>query len=213
MAYRLPDLAYSYDALEPHIDARTMELHHDHIHRAHVERLNRVLERSEQLENLGEHPVEKLLWSFGTVPEEARAAVRAYAGGHANHSMLWSLVGPDGGGAPEGALAEALDEEFGSFRAFKERVASVADRHFGSGWVWLVRARTRLVVYSLPNEDSPLTAEEIPLLGIDLWEHAYYRRYETRRDEYLEAFWNVVDWGEIGQRYEEGAQRSRVRSP
>lgn len=207
MAYSLPDLPYAYDALEPHIDARTMELHHDHIHRAHVERLNRVLERSEQLQDLGEQPVEDLLWNFGKVPEEARASVRAYAGGHANHSQLWSLLSPDGGGAPEGALAEALDEEFGSFEGFKERVATVADSHFGSGWLWLVRARTRLVIYGLPNEDSPLTAEETPLLGIDLWEHAYYLRYETRLDEYLGAFWNVVDWGEVGRRFDEGTQR------
>lgn len=198
----VPDLPYPYDALEPHIDARTMEVHHATVHRRYVEGLNRALQGSDKLQELAAEPIDDLLWNFGKVPEEWRASVRNHGGGHANHSLLWSILSPDGGGDPSGPLADAIVEEFGSVDEMKRRVSAVAEAHIGSGWVWLVRSRTRLIAYSLPNEDSPLTAEEVPILGIDLWEHAYYLRYQADRQAYVDAFWNVVDWQEVGRRFE-----------
>jgi Fe-Mn family superoxide dismutase len=199
--YSLPDLAYSYDALEPHFDARTLELHHSGHHRRYVERLNAALGGRDELRALGDQPVEDLLWNLGKIPEDARNAVRNFGGGHANHSLFWSILGKGGGGEPSGPLAEAIVEEFGSFSAFKERFTMTATSHMGSGWAWLVLARRRLIVYSLPNEDSPLTAEEIPILGLDLWEHAYYLQYQANREDYVDAFWNVVNWDEAGDRF------------
>ncbi len=204
-AYSLPDLPYGYDALEPHIDARTVELHHSEHHRSYVERLNVAMEATEDLRTAGQQPVEDLLWHIGKVAEESRNAVRSFGGGHANHSQFWTILTGEGS-EPGGALATHLDEEFGSFTAFRRRFEDVATRHVGSGWVWLVRSRNRLVVYSLPNEDSPLTAEEVPIVGLDLWEHAYYLRYPARRRDYVEAFWNLVNWEEAGRRYDEAAR-------
>lgn len=203
--YSLPELPYGYEALEPYIDARTVELHHTQHHRSHVERLNAALDTSDELRAASKQSVEDLLWNIGKVPEEARHAVRNFGGGHANHSFFWSILSSDGGGEPSGRLADRLAEEFGSVAAFKERFAGVAARHFGSGWVWLVQSRGRLAVYSLPNEDSPLTAEEVPILGLDLWEHAYYLQYPARRRDYVEAFWNIVNWDEANRRFEEVA--------
>lgn len=205
-AYSLPDLPYGYDALEPHIDARTMELHHREHHAAYVERLNAALEASDELREAGEQSIEDLLWNLPKIPEEARFAVRNFGGGHANHSLFWTILSGDGGGEPSGALAESIAEEFGSFTAFKEAFTNVATNHVGSGWAWLVRVRTRLVTYSLPNEDSPLTAEEMPILGLDLWEHAYYLQYQARRRDYVEAFWNIVNWEEVNRRFEKTAR-------
>ncbi len=201
-AYSLPDLPYEYDALEPYLDARTMELHHTQHHRRYVDKLNTALGAS-ALRSVGEPPVDDLLWNIGKVSEETRNAVRNYGGGHANHSLFWTILSKDGGGKPSGRLSEAITEEFGSFPAFRDRFTGVANAHLGSGWVWLVRTRNRLVVYSLLNEDSPLTAEETPILGLDLWEHAYYLRYQAARADYIEAFWNIVNWEEVGRRFEE----------
>jgi Fe-Mn family superoxide dismutase len=202
-AYRLPELPYGYDALGPHFDPRTMELHHTRHHRHYVEQLNAALRGGIASGTVSDQSVEDLLWNIGKIPEERRNAVRNYGGGHANHSLFWTILSPNGGGKPSGPLAEALIEEFGSFSAFKERFARVALAHVGSGWAWLVRVRNRLVAYSLPNEDSPLTAEEIPILGLDLWEHAYYLQYPASPAEYVEAFWNVVNWEEVSRRFEE----------
>jgi superoxide dismutase, Fe-Mn family len=205
-AYSLPDLPYGYDALEPHFDARTMELHHTQHHRRYVDQLNAALSGNSTLRSVAEQPVDALLWNIGKVSEEVRNAVRNYGGGHANHSLFWTILSRDGGGKPSGRLGEALTDEFGSFTAFRDRFTGVANAHLGSGWVWLVRARNRLVVYSLLNEDSPLTAEETPILGLDLWEHAYYLRYQAARAEYIEAFWNIVNWEEVGRRFEEATR-------
>lgn len=204
--YSLPDLPYGYDALEPYFDARTMELHHTQHHRRYVDQLNAALSTSPSLRSAGEQPVDDLLWNIGQVSEETRNAVRNYGGGHANHSLFWKILSGDGGGKPSGRLGEAITEEFGSFTAFRDRFSGVATAHVGSGWAWLVLTRNRLVVYSLLNEDSPLTAEETPLLGLDLWEHAYYLRYPAARADYVEAFWNVVNWEEVGRRFEEATR-------
>ena len=200
--YHLPDLPYRPDALEPHFDARTMELHHAVHHRGYVDRLTAVLDSTDELRAAGDQSIEDLLWNIGKIPEESRNAVRNFGGGHANHSLFWTILSEGGGGEPHGPLAEAIAEEFGSFAAFKRGFAAVAHNHMGSGWVWLVQVRRRLIVYSLPNEDSPLTAEEIPILGLDLWEHAYYLKYQARRADYVEAFWNVVNWDEVSRRFE-----------
>jgi superoxide dismutase, Fe-Mn family len=204
-AYNLPDLPYGYDALEPYFDARTMELHHTRHHSHYVDKLNAAL-RTTALRPASEHSIDDIMWDIGSVPEESRNAVRNYGGGHANHSLFWTLLSKDGGEKPSGPFAEAITEEFGSFTAFQDRFSGVATAHLGSGWAWLVRARNRLVIYSLPNEDSPLTAGETPILGLDLWEHAYYLRYPAARADYVEAFWNVVNWEEVSRRFEEATR-------
>lgn len=204
--YSLPDLPYGYKALEPYIDARTMEIHHAQHHQGYVDQLNTALSATEEMRALGGQSVEDLLWNLGKIPEESRNAVRNFGGGHANHSLFWTILSNDGGGAPTGSLAQAITEEFGNFATFKQRFTFVATNHVGSGWAWLVRARNRLVAYSLPNEDSPLTAEELPILGLDLWEHAYYMQYPASRSDYVEAFWNVVNWEEVSRRFEQGSR-------
>lgn len=201
-AYSLPDLAYDYDALEPHISAETLETHHGEIHQRYVDRLNDALGRNDQLQSLGRQPVDELLRNFGKIPEGARSAVRNYGGGHANHSLLWSSLSPEGGGEPEGALANSIEATFGSFEEFKKGFTRVATSYFGSGWAWLVHVQDQLVVYGLPNEDSPLTADEEPLLGLDVWEHAYYLDYPDRRAEYIDALWEIIDWGAVNERFE-----------
>ncbi|MPZ65336.1 MAG: superoxide dismutase [Pseudonocardiaceae bacterium] len=205
-AYSLPDLPYGYGALEPHIDARTTELHHSQHHRSYVDRLNATLEANEELRAAGEQPIEDLLWNLPKIPEESRTAVRNFGGGHANHSLFWTILSGNGGGEPAGSIATAIDQDFGSFATFRARFAGIAVNHIGSGWAWLVRARNRLVAYALPNEDSPLTAEEIPVLGLDLWEHAYYLKYEAARRDYVEAFWDIVNWDEVDRRFEVAAR-------
>jgi superoxide dismutase, Fe-Mn family len=208
--HTLPDLPYAYDALEPHIDARTMENHHAHHHQFHVDRLNSALV---QLPDpaLKEKTAEDLLRGIDQIPEDNRRMIRNHAGGVANHSFFWSLLAP-GGGKPSGAFAEAVDETFGSFEEFRGRFGAVAANHFGSGWAWLFLAQGKLVVYSLPNEDSPLFLGESPILGLDLWEHAYYLKHEWREDDYIESFWNVVNWDEVGRRYEAALQESQSGS-
>jgi superoxide dismutase, Fe-Mn family len=205
-AYSLPDLPYGYDALEPYFDARTLELHHSQHHRRYVDQLNAALRTGAMPSSVGEQSIEDLLRNIGKVSEESRNAIRNYGGGHANHSLFWSILSGDGGGKPAGPLGAALREEFGSFNAFQDRFATVANAHMGSGWAWLVLVSNRLLVYSLPNEDTPLTAEETPLIGLDLWEHAYYLQHQATRADYVDAFWNVVNWKEVGRRFEEATR-------
>ena len=199
-AHTLPDLPYDYDALEPWIDARSLEMHHRRVHRAHVDGLNAVLDQLEP--GLSTLPVDDLLREIDRVPEDSRSAIRNRGGGHANHRLLWATLSPGGGGKPTGVLVDAVDEQFGSLEVFKDRFRHVAANLFGSGWIWLILTRGKLVTYTLPNEDSPLLVGEQPLLGLDLWEHAWCGDPTEGRERQLEALWNVVDWEEVGRRYE-----------
>jgi Fe-Mn family superoxide dismutase len=199
MPFTLPDLPYDYGALEPHIDAQTMQIHHDKHHQAYVTNANAALEGS----HYADSPVEHVLTLIDELPEEKRAPVRNNAGGHANHTLFWQIMGPNGGGEPSGALADAINDTFDSFDALKKLVNDTGVKRFGSGWSWLVWDGTGLAVYSTPNQDSPIMQSDVPLLGIDVWEHAYYLKYQNRRPDYLEAWWNVVNWDEVARRYEE----------
>ena len=201
MPFTLPDLPYDYDALEPHIDAKTMEIHHDRHHKAYVDNANAALAGTEW-EN---RPVEQVLIEVDLMPEEKRAPVRNNAGGHANHTLFWEIMGPDGGGEPTGDLRAAIDDTFESFDALKTLMNDTGVKRFGSGWSWLVYDGTGLAVYSTPNQDSPSLKDfdDVPLLGIDVWEHAYYLKYQNKRPAYLEAWWNVVNWTEVERRYSE----------
>lgn len=198
MAYKLPELPYAYDALEPHIDKETMNIHHTKHHNTYITNVNNALEGNEELLSKS---VEELISNLDAVPEEKRTAVRNNGGGHANHSLFWELLSPNGGGNPTGALAEAIDKKFGSFDAFKEEFAKAGATRFGSGWAWLVLDNGELEVTSTPNQDSPLMEGKTPLLGLDVWEHAYYLNYQNRRPDYIAAFWNVVNWDEVAKRY------------
>jgi Fe-Mn family superoxide dismutase len=199
MAFQLPDLPYDHAALEPHIDARTMEIHHGKHHQAYVDNANKALDGTEW----ADRSVEDILTSIEVMPEEIRTAVRNNAGGHANHSLFWTIMGPDGGGEPEGDLAAAIDDSFGGTQQLKDAVTDGGVKRFGSGWTWLVWDGTGLAVYSTPNQDSPIMQGDVPLLGIDVWEHAYYLNYQNRRPDYLAAWWNVVNWGEVARRFGE----------
>jgi Fe-Mn family superoxide dismutase len=198
MAFSVPDLAYAFDALEPHIDARTMEIHHDKHHQAYVDNANKALEGTD----LADASVEEVLKSLDSLPEDKRTPVRNNAGGHANHTLFWEIMGPEGGGAPSGALAEAIDSAFGGFDALKEKVNQNGVARFGSGWSWVVWNGSALEAYSTANQDSPLMDGHSPVLGVDVWEHAYYLTYQNRRPDYLEAWWNVVNWDAVAARYE-----------
>jgi Fe-Mn family superoxide dismutase len=198
MPYQLPALPYGFDALEPHIDAKTMEIHHDKHHATYVNKLNEALASHPDLQA---KTVEDLLRGFDSVPEAIRIAVRNHGGGHANHSLFWEIMGPHGGGAPAGDLADALTQGFGSFEAFKEKLTNAAANQFGSGWGWLVVSGGKLEVIAKPNQDSPLIEGKTPILGIDVWEHAYYLKYQNRRPDYLAAWWNTVNWPAVAQRY------------
>ena len=198
MAFELPPLPYDYAALEPHIDEQTMRVHHDKHHQAYVDNANKALEGTEWADN----PVESVLASLEALPDEIRTAVRNNAGGHANHTLFWEIMSPDGGGEPSGDLGAAIDDVFGGFDALRELVNDHGVKRFGSGWTWLVYDGTGLAVRSTPNQDSPLLASDEPLLGIDVWEHAYYLKYQNRRPDYLAAWWNVVSWPEVARRYE-----------
>ncbi|MFW6295955.1 MAG: superoxide dismutase [Halothece sp.] len=194
----LPELPYAYDALEPHIDAETMRLHHDRHHAAYVNNLNEALT---DYPDLQENSVEELLQNLNTVPEEIRRTVRNNGGGHVNHSLFWSIMSPDGGGAATGALADEINNTFGSFESFKEQFNEAGSNIFGSGWVWLVRNPAgELEIMTTPNQDSPLMEEAYPLMGNDVWEHAYYLNYRNQRGEYLTDWWNVVNWDEVNRR-------------
>jgi Fe-Mn family superoxide dismutase len=198
LAFSVPDLAYPFDALEPHIDARTMEIHHDKHHAAYVTNLNAALEGSEWLEQ----SLDTILTSLDSIPEDKRMAVRNNGGGHANHTLFWEIMGPNGGGDPSGALAEGINEAFGGVADLKAAVNDAGVKRFGSGWTWLVWDGTGLSVKSTPNQDTPVTDGDAPLLGIDVWEHAYYLNYQNRRPDYLEAWWNVVNWDAVGARFD-----------
>ncbi|PIR58781.1 MAG: superoxide dismutase [Candidatus Pacebacteria bacterium CG10_big_fil_rev_8_21_14_0_10_56_10] len=190
--FELPQLEYDYDALEPHIDAQTMEIHHSKHHQGYVNKLNTALEDQPELLD---RSIEELLAELSSVPEAVRTAVRNHGGGHANHSLFWQVLSPNGGGQPEGELATAIDGSFGSFDDFRTEFSSTAGAQFGSGWGWLVVNQTgELEVTSTPNQDSPLSAGTTPIIGVDVWEHAYYLKYQNKRPEYLEAIWNVIDW-------------------
>ena len=197
MAYSLPDLPYANDALEPHIDARTMEIHHDKHHNAYVTKLNDALAKAD----VADMPIEELCAKLDSLPEGIRTAVRNNGGGHANHSLFWTVMGPSGGGSPTGDLAAAIDAELGGFDKFKEAFANAAATRFGSGWAWLSVAGGKLTVESTPNQDNPWMEGRTPILGLDVWEHAYYLNYQNRRPDYIAAFWNVVDWNAVGERY------------
>jgi Fe-Mn family superoxide dismutase len=199
MAFQLPALPYANNALEPHIDALTMEIHHDRHHNTYVTNLNAALEKAPELQGKS---MEELLTDLNAVPEGIRTAVRNNGGGHANHTLFWEVIGPNGGGAPTGALASAIDSELGGFDKFKEDFAAAATTRFGSGWAWLVVKDGKLAVTSTPNQDNPISEGATPILGLDVWEHAYYLNYQNKRPDYIKAFWNVVNWEEVGKRYE-----------
>ncbi len=199
--HRLPLLPYDYAALEPHIDRQTMEIHHTKHHEAYVNNLNAALDKHPELYTKS---LEELLRGITSVPEDIRTAVRNNAGGHHNHSLFWTIMAPPGkgGGEPRGALADAIRKSFGDFARFKEQLATAATTRFGSGWAWLTLAGSKLEVSSTANQDSPLMDGKIPILGLDVWEHAYYLKYQNRRPDYIAAWWNVVNWLEVGRRYE-----------
>ncbi len=196
MAFSVPPLAYSFDALEPHIDAKTMEIHHDKHHQAYVDKANAALEGTP----LADTAVEDILRDLSQVPEDKRTAVRNNGGGHYNHTLFWESMSPDGGGAPSGDLAAAIDSAFGSLADLQAKMKETGVNQFGSGWSWLVHDGSALAVVGTPNQDNPISAGHTPLLGVDVWEHAYYLKYQNRRPDYIDAWWNVVDWGKVAER-------------
>jgi superoxide dismutase, Fe-Mn family len=195
MAFEVPPLPYDYNALEPHIDEETMHLHHDKHHQAYVTNANKALEGTEWADK----PVEEVLQNLNQIPEDKRNAVRNNAGGHYNHSLFWEWMSPDGGGEPDGDLRSAIDSAFGSFDDFKEKVKTTGVGQFGSGWSWLVHDGSGLAVVGTPNQDSPISDGKTPLLGVDVWEHAYYLKYQNRRPDYIDAWWNVVNWAKVAE--------------
>jgi Fe-Mn family superoxide dismutase len=200
MAYELPPLPYPFDALEPHIDAKTMEIHHDKHHQAYITNANNALK---DYSDLAAKPVEELIANLSAVPESIRTAVRNNAGGHANHSFFWKIMGPKAGGEPKGKLADAIKSTFGGFDQFKEKLQAAGAARFGSGWAWLVlNKQGKMEIISTPNQDNPIMDGHRPVLGVDVWEHAYYLKYQNRRPDYLKAWWNVVNWAAVGQHYE-----------
>ncbi len=199
MAFELPPLPYAKDALEPNIDAQTMEIHHDRHHATYVTNLNNALKDSPELQNMG---IEELMRNLDKVPEGARTAVRNNGGGHANHTMFWEIMGPNGGGQPSGELAQAINSAFGSFDAFKQQLTTAGTGRFGSGWAWLVAAPDGTVsIISTPNQDTPLMEGKTPILGVDVWEHAYYLKYQNKRPDYLAAWFNTINWDAVAKRY------------
>lgn len=203
MAYTLPALSYAYNALEPHIDAQTMEIHHTKHHQTYITKVNEAIAGTD----LESKTVEALIADLASVPEAKRGAVRNHGGGHANHALFWTVIGPNGGGTPSGALAAAIDRDLGGFDKMKEAFSNAAALRFGSGWAWLVVQNGKLVIGSTANQDSPLMGQAVagiggtPILGLDVWEHAYYLRYQNRRPDYIAAFWNVVRWDEVAKRF------------
>jgi len=197
MAFTLPPLPYANDALEPHIDAKTMEIHHTKHHQAYVNNLNAAIEKAPELANKS---IDELMKGINTVPEAVRAAVRNNGGGHWNHSMFWQIMGPNKGGEPTGKLADAIKSAFGDFAKFKEQFAAAGVGRFGSGWAWLIHDAGKLSITSTPNQDNPLMEGKQAILGLDVWEHAYYLKYQNLRPKYIEAWWNVVDWEAVASR-------------
>jgi Fe-Mn family superoxide dismutase len=203
MAFEVPDLPYDYGALEPHIDEQTMRLHHDKHHQTYVDKANAALEGTD----LADSPVEEVLANLDRLPEDKRTPVRNHGGGHANHTLFWEIMAPageGGGGEPEGALADAIGSAFGDFETFRQKLTDAAVNQFGSGWGWLVKDGSSVAVVSTANQDSPLLQGQTPLLGVDVWEHAYYLRYQNRRPDYVAAWWNVVNWSEVARRFNAG---------
>lgn len=197
--HELPALPYEYNALEPHIDEQTMRIHHDKHHGTYVDKLNAALDGHA---DLASKSVNELIASLDSVPENIRTAVRNNGGGHSNHTFFWQILSPNGGGEPSGALADAINRTFGSFEKFKEEFAAAATGRFGSGWAWLIVDNGKLAITSTPNQDTPVMDGKTPILGLDVWEHAYYLKYQNKRPEYIKAFWNVVNWDEVAKRYE-----------
>ncbi len=198
MAFTLPPLPYPADALEPHIDKMTMEIHHDRHHKAYVDNLNKALEGHAALQSKS---IEQLMRDIKQVPENVRQAVINNGGGHANHSMFWEIMGPGAGGKPSGPLADDIAKAFGDFAAFQAQVKQAGVSRFGSGWAWLIFADSKLQIISTPNQDSPYMNNQVPILGVDVWEHAYYLKYQNKRPDYLDAWWNVVNWNNVAKRY------------
>jgi Fe-Mn family superoxide dismutase len=196
--YTLPKLPYAYDALEPHIDARTMEIHHGKHHQAYITNLNTALKDHPSLQNM---PLESILMHLDQVPETIRMAVRNNGGGHLNHTMFWTMMSPKGGGAPTGPLAQAIETHLGGFSTFQDAFTKAALGRFGSGWAWLIAKNGKLAITSTPNQDTPISEGGTPILGIDVWEHAYYLKYQNRRADYIQAWWNVVDWNAASERF------------
>ena len=201
MPYSVPDLPYPYDALEPHIDEATMRVHHDKHHQAYVDKANAALEGTDW----ANESVEQILTIIDTLPEDKQKILRNNAGGHANHSLFWEIMSPDGGGEPEGELADAIDSTFGSLDDLKKAVNDGGVNRFGSGWSWLVHDGSGLAVVGTPNQDNPISNGQTPLLGVDVWEHAYYLKYQNKRPDYIDAFWNVVNWDEVARRFDEAS--------
>ncbi|WP_232697783.1 superoxide dismutase [Brevibacillus daliensis] len=199
MAHQLPELPYAKDALEPHFDAQTMEIHHDRHHATYVNNLNAALEGHADLQ---EKSINELISNLDALPEAIRTAVRNNGGGHANHTLFWEILSPNGGGNPTGAVADAINEAFGSFDKFKEDFAKAATTRFGSGWAWLIVDGGKVAITSTPNQDTPVMEGKTPILGLDVWEHAYYLKYQNKRPDYIGAFWNVVNWEEVNKRFE-----------
>jgi superoxide dismutase, Fe-Mn family len=199
MAYEVPPLPYDYDALEPHIDEQTMRLHHDKHHQAYVDKANGALEGTEW----ADRDVADVLQNLDSLPDDKRGAVRNNGGGHWNHSFFWQIMSPDGGGEPDGDLRSAIEQAFGDFASFQEELKTAGVNRFGSGWAWLIHDGSGLAVVSTPNQDSPVMEGNTPLLGVDVWEHAYYLKYQNRRPDYLDAWWNVVNWDEVAKRFGE----------
>jgi Fe-Mn family superoxide dismutase len=197
MAFSVPDLPYAYDALEPHIDEATMRVHHDKHHQAYVDKANQALEGTEW----ADREVEDVLRNLSSLPEDKQGPVRNNGGGHYNHTLFWQMLSPDGGGEPSGELGSAIGEKFGSFDSFKEEFKAAGIARFGSGWAWLVKDDSGLAVVSTANQDSPVSDGATPLLGCDVWEHAYYLKYQNRRPDYIDAFWNVVNWDYVAERF------------
>lgn len=200
MAFNLPELKYSYETLEPHIDALTMETHYSKHHKGYVDNLNKALEGHSKFQEMD---VEEILKSLDELPEEIRSAVRNNGGGHYNHTIFWEIMSPEGGGKPVGELANRIDEELGGFDKFKEDLKKAALGQFGSGWAWLVLNNGKLEIVSTPNQDNPISSGKTPILGIDVWEHAYYLKYKNLRADYIDAWWNVVDWKKVSERFDE----------
>jgi len=207
MAHNLPDLPYGFDALEPHIDAKTMEIHHDKHHAAYVNKLNDAIAGHADLESKS---IDELMANLSNVSEDIRGAVRNNGGGHYNHSLFWSVIGPNAGSTPEGELAESINNDFGSFDEFKGEFSTIAATRFGSGWAWLIVQKGKLQICSTPNQDNPAmdiaASKGIPILGLDVWEHAYYLKYQNRRPDYIAAFWSIVDWSAVAVRYKSALQ-------
>jgi superoxide dismutase, Fe-Mn family len=201
MAYEVPDLPYDYSALEPHIDEATMKVHHDKHHQAYVDKVNAALDGTEW----ADRPIEDVVANLAQIPDDKRTAVRNNGGGHYNHSLFWEWLSPDGGGEPDGALADAINDAFGSFGDFQGKLKDAGVNQFGSGWAWLVHDGSGVAVVSTANQDNPLTDGKTPLLGVDIWEHAYYLKYQNRRPDYIDAWWNVVNWSKVAERFSQAA--------